>query len=295
MPQLLSLRALSFSICLLTACGSSVDPAPSTGSPADSGTTETGTGTGPVTAGPTKYKTHVILGDSISDTGGEAPFYYALLDQNDDAKYPDAMGLDLKTTYGADLNIVKASRNGAKSVNMLSQIASLPTSLPGPVLVTITIGGNDVQAAIGTIITGGDDTPQRNDFAKYLGEGLAELNKPGRFGEGVQVKVLLANIYDPSDGTGKFVHASTGKKCPGALAYYPADKPTAPLLDPWEQVMTDAVAKYPNSTSLLDLRAKFQGHGVGSADPWFVTDCIHPNAKGHDALRDMFWETAIKQ
>ena len=67
---------------------------------------------------------------------------------------------------------------------------------------------------------------------------LGELTTPGRFGAGVKVKVLLTNIYDPSDGNGNFTYSKTGAKCPAPLAYYPAGRETRPLLDPWQTELT---------------------------------------------------------
>ncbi|MGZ3477331.1 MAG: SGNH/GDSL hydrolase family protein [Polyangiales bacterium] len=285
--SLLSLAFVSFTFSV--ACSSSTD-APAAGGPSnDSGTigaTDTGSGGG----GTTAFKTHVILGDSISDRGGQGPFFYDLLDQNDDTKYPDHAGKDFKTIYGADLVVQKTSKAGATSANLGGQIAALPSTLTGPVLVTITIGGNDVQAALPALLMGGDDTAKRADFAMYLEEAFSELTKPDRFGAGVQVKVLVANVYDPSDGTGNFKFAS-GTKCPGALQFWPASKPTAPLLDNWEKVMTDTAAKHPGIT-VLDLRAKFNGHGVPAGETWFYSDCIHPNSPGHNEIRDLFFDAA---
>lgn len=258
------MRSLAIAVLLVACGGSTADPVTNTGTP------DTGTGNN---AGPKSFKTHVILGDSISDGGGEAPFFYTLLDQ------------DLNAKYGA-MKVVKASKGGAKAQNLGGQISTVTGPLEGPVLVTITIGGNDVQAAIGKIVTGGDDSKERNDFKEFLDGALAELKKPDRFGSGVQVSVYMTNVYDPSDGTGNFKFAS-GTKCGGALGFYPAGRPTTPTLDPWEQVFTDEAAKY-GDVRVLDLRAKFQGHGVPSAEPWFVNDCIHPNAKGHSAIRDLF-------
>lgn len=278
--------ALVFTLSLTAACSSSSDGAATTPGN-DSGTTPTDGGGG---GGHLAFKTHVILGDSISDRGGAGPFFYDLLDQNDDAKYPDHAGKDFKTIYGADLAVKKTSKAGATSANLGGQIAALGTSLEGPVLVTITIGGNDVQAALPTILMGGDDTSKRDDFAMYLSDAFGELTKPDRFGPGVQVKVLVANVYDPSDGTGNFKFA-TGTKCPGALQYWPSSKPTAPLLDNWEKVMADTAAKYPGVT-VLDLRAKFNGHGVPATETWFYGDCIHPNTPGHNQIRDLFFEAA---
>lgn len=282
------MRSLFLALSLsLVACGSVADDSPST-TPTPSGSDA---GTTPSTA--TKYKTHVILGDSISDGGGEGPFYYALLDKNDDAKWPDAKGLDFSTLYGPDVKVVKASKAGARAQNLGGQIATLPATLEGPVVVTMTIGGNDVTNALGALLTTGDDTKERTSFQEFLDGAIAELTKPDRFGAGVKVAVYLTNVYDPSDGTGNFTVAATGKKCGGALGFFPAGKETRSLLDPWEQIFVDVAAKYPGTT-LLDLRTKFDGHGVAKTESWFYPDCIHPNAIGHDAIRDLFWGAITK-
>lgn len=284
------MRSLLLAFCFsLAACGSVADD----GAGGTNGNLTPGADSGTTTPATTKFKTHVILGDSISDGGGQAPFYYDLLDKNDDTKWPDAVGKDFSALYGSDIKVVKVSRGGAKGQNLGGQISLIPATLEGPVVVTMTIGGNDVQAALGALLTSGDDTKQRTDFQEFLDAAIAELTKPDRFGAGVKVSVYMANVYDPSDGTGNFTIASSGKKCPGPLAYFPAGRETKPLLDPWSKIFTDVAAKYPGTT-VVDLRAKYQGHGVASADSWFVADCIHPNAAGHDALRDLFWENITK-
>ncbi|MBI2389153.1 MAG: SGNH/GDSL hydrolase family protein [Deltaproteobacteria bacterium] len=271
----------------MVACSGGSDGGSSQPSGAGSGTTDGGT-----QASKRAFRTHVILGDSISDRGGAGPFYYDLLDKNDDAKWPDGAGKDLATLYGPDLAIVKASRAGARAQNLGGQVNTITGPLAGPVLVTMTIGGNDVQAALGKMLTGGDVTAERESFREFLDEAIGMLKQPDRFGPGVEVVVYVANVYDPSDGTGNFKFAS-GARCGGALGFYPAGQPTAPQLDPFEQIYLDVAAKY-DDVHVLDLRAKFNGHGVPAADTWFVSDCLHPNAPGHDALRDLFWEAITK-
>ena len=286
--SLTSVAALVFA-----GCSSSTDAGPNAnpdgGAQGDTGTVD---GDAPASSG-LAFKTYVILGDSISDGGGQGPFFHDLLQHNDDAKYPAYAGKDLTTKYGNGLKVVKASKGGARAVNLDAQVGGLPTSLDGPVLVTITIGGNDVTAALATILTGGSDAKDRDAFQGYLGTALDELTKPGRFGAGVAVRVVLTNIYDPSDGTGNFVY--DGKSCPGGLGFWPKGKATTPLLDPWEAVMATEAGKHPE-VSLVDLRAKFDGHGVetGLSSTWFYSDCIHPDALGHDAVRALVWDAVSK-
>jgi lysophospholipase L1-like esterase len=216
----------------------------------------------------------------------EAPFFYDLLAQNDDAKWPASAGLDLKTKYPG-ITVVKNSKAGATTNGLITQVDGLPATLEGPVLVTITIGGNDVQSALGSILTSGSDAKQRATFQTNLDNALGKLTAADR----VQVTVLLANVYDPSDGSGNFTYQGT--KCPGALGYWPSGNATDPLLGPWEQIMIDTSAKYPQ-VKLLDLHTRFHGHGVAASPTWFVNDCIHPNAPGHDQVRGLFWDAIAK-
>lgn len=248
-------------------------------------------GTGGDPAPGTMYATYVILGDSISDGGGQAPFYYRLLEQNDDTLYPAYAGRDLRTRFGANLVTAKRSVGGSRAPDLVDQVHDLPATLAGPVLVVVTIGGNDVQAALPALLVSGDDSAQRAAFGASLDTALGELTTADRFGAGVVAHVLLTNIYDPSDGTGDFTY--NGSKCPGALALYPANDPTREKLDPWETVMSTSVGKV-TGVDLLDLRGTFEGHGVNKgADTWFVGDCIHPNAQGHEHLRELFWDAIV--
>ena len=259
-----------------------------TGSGAGGATTGTGgttTGTGGTTTGTgglPDVATLVILGDSISDGGGQAPFYYDLLVANDGAKYPEWAGKDLKTRYGASLQVVKHSKAGAVSSGLPGQVSGLPASLPGPVAVVITIGGNDMQANIVSILQG-QDQAARDSFRGNIATAVGELTTPGRFGAGVDVHVYEADIYDPTDGSGDF------SSCPVPLSFVPK-QPSDGFFGNWNAVVADEVPKHGMSV-VPPLHDTFHTHGV--IDPpanWFHSDCIHPNAKGHNAIRRMFWK-----
>jgi lysophospholipase L1-like esterase len=330
---LASVAGLAFVVCFPPACSSSTTTNAAPVSPgddgggSDGGTTDDGGegGTTPTpeggtiggatipepTACPTaKFKTLVVLGDSISDVGAgsgadEEPFYRTLLVKNDDVKYPDYKGFDLATCMQLDptAGVVKASLGGAvatvpktndptdKSV-LLNQATGLPKTLTGPVLVVGTIGGNDVQRGLVTVLTG---TPaqvqmQIDAFAAGFGAAMAELTKPDRFGAGVKVTVLMTNVYDPSGGTGHFYYQPKMATCPGALGFWPDKKETASALAPWNTAMANEAAKYPD-VKLLELAAPFVAHQVSTPDPtnWFHEDCIHPNSLGQNAVRGVFW------
>lgn len=248
---------------------------------------------------PKKYGTLVVVGDSISDVGSgsnltvQQPFYRELLVKNDDAKYPMWMGKDLTSCWGGAPNVVKVSKGGAVATEgvqasiLFDQVKSLPAMLPGPVLVVGTIGGNDLQRALPDVVLGQDVSMQMAAFAKGLDDAFGELTKTDRFGAGVKADVFITNMYDPSGGTGNFVFAG-GMKCGGVLAFYPSGKPTDPLLQPWNDLMAMEAAKYPGVV-VVDMHAAFKDHGVPSMEPWFHTDCIHPNSAGHEQIRELFW------
>ncbi len=178
---------------LSVACGSSSDGGGGSGGSAGMGTGgSAGMGTGGAAGGtgkacPNSYGTFVVVGDSISDVGSgtdlgaQQPFYRELLVQNDDAKYPDWQGKDLTACWGS-VNVVKVSKGGAKTPDLVGQVQGLPASLPGPVLVVGTIGGNDVQSALPAVLLGQDVSGQLAAFSKDLDDTFAELTKPDRFG-----------------------------------------------------------------------------------------------------------------
>lgn len=289
---------LAFALAL-AACGSDSTSAASgttTGATtgAGGGTTTTGSGGGTGSGGSgtggaapvvPAYKSYVILGDSISDQGGEGPFFYDLLATNDNAAYPKWMGKDLKSKFGQDLMVVSTSKGGAVSGDLPAQVTKLPASLPGPVAVTITIGGNDMQAHILNILNG-TDQKDRDAMRASLNAALTELTMPDRFGKGVEVHVFQADIYDPTGGKGDFNDHNCGFL--GALPLTPTDG----FFTNWNAVVNDEVPKH--GISLVEpLHDRFYDHSLSNkTDGWFYKDCIHPNKAGHDQLRAMFW-TAI--
>jgi hypothetical protein len=248
---------------------------------------------------PKKYGTFVVVGDSISDVGSgsmldkQKPFYRELLVANDDNLYPDWKGKDFTTCWGSP-NVVKVSKGGAIATEgtttgasvLFDQVKALPMTLPGPVLVVGTIGGNDVQRALPDVLLGNDVSAQLAAFKKGVDDAFGELTKTDRFGAGVKVDVLLTNIYDPSGGNGNFTFPDM-TKCPGVLGFYPANKPTDPLLKPWEDAMAASAMMF--GVTLLDLQTLFKPHAVSSMDGWFFSDCIHPNSAGHEHIRELFW------
>jgi lysophospholipase L1-like esterase len=237
------------------------------------------------------FGTFIAIGDSISAGGGQGPFYNDLLDQNDDATYPGWKGHDLATRFPG-IMYVKAAQGGAVTgsygdLNTLGaplltdQVNGLAHSYPGDVLVTMTIGGNDLNDHAGDAVTG-LDAPDRTKFTANLKAALDALTAPGRLGSGKLV-ILEANIYDPSDGQGNF---SSNASCPPFNVGSMLDQQT---FGAWNQIVADAITAHGGADTLIDLHALFAGHGFNSQDNWYFSDCIHPNTKGHKELRRLVW------
>lgn len=305
----LALSSLLASGLLLVACGgstsSSASGTPAANADAGSGSQggdgaaagDDGGSPAPAPAPPsgasmTSIGTYIVLGDSISDRGGAGPFFYDLLYENDDATYPTWKGHDLATRFPGIQYVhaaVAGSITGAygdaltAGAPLLSdQIKGLGSSYPGNVLVTITIGGNDLNDHAGDAVTG-LDAPDKQKFAANLKADLDALTAPGRLGSG-KVFIVEANIYDASDGQGDW--KTGGPRCP---PYNVAGSQDTMVFSAWNQIVASAIAAYPGVDTPLDLHTLFAGHGFNSTDDWYYSDCIHPNQKGHQELRREAW------
>jgi lysophospholipase L1-like esterase len=244
---------------------------------------------------PSAFGTYIEIGDSISDKGGSpttAPYYYDLLFSNDNTTYPRWAGLDLKTKFGVQ-NHVHAAVAGSQTKDLLGQVMGLAASLPGPILVTVTSGGNDLRAA-GTQAIAGTDSMYITQMATNIDSFLAAITTKDRFGSGVEVYVLFANVYDPTDKTGDFMSKETGgSTCPLPLSLYPKADAVA-VFGRWDKPFMTELPKYPNVFE-APLYDTFLGHGIHDMDDWFYTDCIHPNKQGMHELRRMFWKALTGQ
>jgi hypothetical protein len=118
-------------------------------------------------------------------------------------------------------------------------------------------------------------------FGDNVSAALDDLLAPGRFGPGVEVTVLEANIYDPTSGTGDF------GVCGAPLNLLPVT-PSDGFFGNWNMEVTDAVTAH--GQTVVDAHTAFFPYPVDAADTWYNTpDCIHPNAVGHDGMRAIFW------
>jgi lysophospholipase L1-like esterase len=221
--------------------------------------------------------TFIVLGDSISDNGGTGPFFYDQLHTDLAKKWPSMMYVH--AAVAGAITDTYSDNTPAAAPLLKTQIAGLGHAYPGDVLVTITIGGNDLNAHAIKAIGGTDDTV-RTEFGTHLDAELGELATAGRLGSG-KVYIVLANIYDFTDGQGDFATVRCG---PGANVMPSRDMT---VFGAWNGVAATALGKV--SGTLYDMHANFMGHGYNNTDKtqvWYdSSSCIHPNALGHDAIR----------
>jgi lysophospholipase L1-like esterase len=217
--------------------------------------------------------TLVILGDSIGDGGGQPPYYYGLLRDS------------LAAHYALSIEYRNKADSGSKTSALLAQVNALPNTLPGPVAVAITSGGNDMKDNLVAILTGSDG-PARAKMGDNIDTALDALLSPDRFGAGTSVHVYYANIYDASDGQGNF-------KSGGCVVNIDSPSPTDPFFASWNGEIADRVADH--AQLVADMHKHFQGHGFNHPPNWYASDCTHPNTTGHDQVRQMFFESITGQ
>jgi lysophospholipase L1-like esterase len=281
-------------LLLLTACApASVEPAPDpTPTPEPTPPLDPGGPSLPPEYDDAPAERLIFLGDSI--TAGEgAPAgraYRTLLIHNDDARWPEFVGLDLTTAWPDLGEILDVSRGGHTSRNLVEQqLTSLDEQLDGPVdgatVSVLTIGGNDMQIALAAFLAQGEEASrERVDiFLANLELAVDTLTDPERFPDGA--RVYLANVYEPTDGEGQHEACFAGLDLTDML-----------LLLEEANLGIRALAK-DRGVAMIDLRSRFLGHGFwsgdegfGDDDRWFRDDCIHPNERGHHEIRSMFWD-----
>ncbi len=265
----------------LVACSSA--PVATT-NPTDGGA-ESSTDSAAPTAFPKAFGSYVVLGDSISDKGAgpaTGPYYRDLLYQNDDTAYPAWKGLTLKDQFAVAQYIPKAV-GGAVTGNLQTQLGTVPASLPTPILVTVTIGGNDLHAALGDILV---NPAQGQKDAQTMADNIDAFLKSMSDKYPGQVYILEADIYDPSGDNGDF------SGCPGLIKI--DAKLDHNTFVTWNGLIKTTIGKHPAAT-MAPLHDTFLGHDVHSGDNWFHTDCIHPTPKGHHQIRRMFWKMLTGQ
>jgi lysophospholipase L1-like esterase len=283
-------RLFSVALVFLVGCSSGTQQANNGDDGGGAAGDDAGSNPGPGPSGPLvpsgeTLGTYIALGDSITDRGGVGPFFYDGLKDDLTRKYPG-----LTYVHGGKASAITdvyASGKGNGRPTLKAQIALLTSAYPGNVLVSITIGGNDLQAHSVEAIQDAQDSknrlgPVKEELKQHLDAELGELLTPGRLGSG-KVYVVLANVYDFTDGQGNF-----GKLgCPPYANVRPEFEKAA--FADWNAVIAKSVSDA--KATLYDMHANFDGKGLNfKPDTWYHTDCIHPNAAGHEAIRKSLYK-----
>lgn len=199
----------------------------------------------------------------------------SLLYRNANDVWPDELGADLSSLVPGIRYENLASDAATVGEVFGEQLTSLPEGNERS-LITLTIGGNDLLSAYG-------NRPRPALLERIIGDIIEAYDflvdaVRGRTGGG---PLVLATVYDPSDGTGKI---------PGVYDELP------PLpLDALERFNSHVrtLARGTPGVLLADIHAHFLGHGVSApeADRWYWRrSLIEPNARGASEIRRVWYD-----
>lgn len=243
------------------------------------------------------------VGDSITAGLGAknaSHSYFQRLAENPDDEFPEMRGLCLSAVL-PNLETMNIAVSGSTSLAHHTAITErLPEFDPAVFgLVVMTTGGNDIIHQYGRTppregamygATLSQARPWIANFEKRLNEMLDALNE--RFPGGCQI--MLADIYDPTDGVGD-----------APSVYLPHWPDGLAIHREYNRVIRE-VAKQRENVHLVPLHETFLGHGshcrqfwrahYDAADPhyWYFDNIEDPNDRGYDAIRRVFLNEIIK-
>ena len=233
------------------------------------------------------FKRYLALGDSISIDDYPALDYedrrpgaarrglgaIALFHRNADDVWPEFQGRDLASRYPG-IRIEDHSFDGATTDAVLGGLDAALSS-DEESLITLTAGGNDLLSAL-TLGTGDRDAASRNalDNLGAIIDRLKELRNRSR--------LLVATVYDPTDGTRRLGEATLGAADLDLLARF-----------------NDGVRTLCRGSAvvLIDIHAHFLGHGacVPAAERWYwLPSPIEPGIRGASEVRRL-WTEALEE
>lgn len=226
------------------------------------------------------FDLYVALGDSMSTDDHPGPGLGAasLLYRNQDRLFPEFAGRDL-LALNPSTRLVHLARDGFTALDVLESLAGLkPCS--GPVLVTLTIGGND---SIQYLNEMAPTSIAMGEFTARLSRILGQVRRlyPN-------LTLRMGNIYDPTDGSGQVQsghdHFAAGLHLLGGV----------------NRLLAQVASMH--GGGIVDVYDHFLGHGTRHADStcpyyhpedpsgWIVRD-IEPNSRGASELRRLFWRS----
>lgn len=241
------------------------------------------------------FRSYVSVGDSISidrypglDVEERDGLPYApeglgaasLFFRNDDDRWPAFAGRDLVSACPG-IRHVDLTVDGATTLSTLqSQVPRIPSDLAGPVLVTVTAGGNDLVGLLDAdlnrptgIAHAVDQNPVEeisHRLARVADELRTRLSEP---------TILLGTVYDPSDGTADLGDGVVREEALGMLHAFN------------ERVREIAGAA---GATLIPIHDRFLGHGLTEPnvdERWYWRHMIiEPSARGASEVRRLWLE-----
>jgi hypothetical protein len=158
-----------------------------------------------------------------------------------------------------EVELVDLTRDGNTTRGVLADLARAPAAAD---IVTLTAGGNDLL---------GGELPRAT--LRRLGQISATIEPLG-------ARVIINTVYDPSDGDNEVGRRELGLSRLATLE-----------LRRRLNAVNGGIRTLARERGfvLADLERLFHGHGVASADPWFV-HVIEPNLAGAAAIAEHWHE-----
>lgn len=232
---------------------------------------------------------YLSLGDSMSIdayAGGTGCGAASLLYQNRDKDFPLWAGRDLKSRLPVSRLIPLAMDGGTSATVRYAQLPRFAEMSVKAAAVTITMGGNDLLQTFGNEEAARQAHRALSDNGQAILAAVRTLSEP-------DAPILLATVYDPSDGTGDTARLNI-LPWPGALNW----------IHRFNETLRELASK--NNVILVDLHDIFQDHGLATGespaqpDPrpanreLYYCGVIEPNAWGASAIRAAWWDALTK-
>ncbi|MHC4757809.1 MAG: SGNH/GDSL hydrolase family protein [Planctomycetota bacterium] len=239
----------------------------------------------------------VGIGDSITDGFGASNgfSYFERLIKNPPNDIQDMKDKNLSVVF-PNLKTKNLSGSGSVSLDHLAQIRRIENEDSNTIgIVVMTTGGNDIIHSYGRrppkecAMYGAtlQEAQQWIENYKVRLEKMVMMLKE-KFPGGCHI--FLANIYDPSDGTGNTKEFFTGlPPWPDGLAIHKQ----------YNDIIAQCAQNH-DHVHLIDIYTPFLGHGIHCkkfwlrhyhiSDPhyWYDLNIEDPNDRGYDAIRRLF-------
>jgi lysophospholipase L1-like esterase len=193
---------------------------------------------------------YAALGDSMSIddyAGGPGRGAASLLWRNRDHDFPAWAGRDL-TTHDPTAHLALLASDGATSTTVVrEQLGRLRRLGIPPTVATVTMGGNDLLLAYGDTTAARQAIGTVVDNGRLVLAGLRALMGP-------QAPIVVATVYDPSDGSGDADRLGL-----------PAWPRALELLAELNRSLGALAAEH--GALVADVHARFLGHGLAAGDP----------------------------